>query len=626
MVPLKNSFSTRLSLYVIIITMVLFTLGMFLVWHSSCDIITKEAKSNAANMLDATIGDIEMILSNVEAATQNSVWVVKEHKDSPEYMYNITEALVKDNPNIVGSTIAFVPYYFKTIGKFYSPYTHIDADSVIHSFQLGTEEYNYPESDWFKTPVETMSPHWSEPYFDEGGGQVMMTTYSVPITDEKGKVFAVITADVSLTNLTEIVDATRPYDNSYAALVSSGGVFIAHTDTSYILKRTLKSVADEFANGFTDVYDGIMNHQTGIGERYIDGNRVFVVYGPVFNGWGAFIACRYVDVLADVETMRLVVQLIIVLGLILIFLCCVLTVRKLTKPIKEFSNYALEIASGHFEATLPQVTSKDEIKDLHDSLGFMQKSLKQLEETTAAKQRFESELNIARNIQLGLLPRDYPQNLHAMLVPAKEVGGDLYDFAVTSEHMYFSIGDVSGKGVPAALFMAITRSALRFSSGLHLPMGEVMKRVNMAVNENNDTDMFVTLFVGKLNLKTGHLQYCNAGHNPIVIVQPDGKAEYLHSKPNLAAGLVPDFEYQGEEMDLAPGTRLILYTDGVTEAERNDYAQYGEQRLLDFAVSHSDAEPQEFTERLYADVREFADGAVQNDDITIMTIDYGKTI
>ena len=626
MAKIKNSFSTRLSINVIIITMVLFIVAMFVVWRHSRDIITDEAKRNATNMLDASIGDIEKILSNVEAATLNSVWVVKEHKDSPDYMYRITEALVKGNPNIIGSTVAFIPYYYQDKGECFSPYTYLDNDSVTHSIQLGTATYDYHNKEWFKKPMEELTPTWCEPYYDDGGGQEMMTTFSVPIKDDNGVPFAVITADVSLKNLTEIINSTKPYDNSYAALVSKVGTFVAHVDTSYILKKTLGIVRGEHAVADTTIYNGIMEGRAGIGEMFSHGDRCFCVYGPVSNGWSAYLMCPYDAVLKNVSMMRLIVQIIIIVGLILIFICCLHAVRRLTQPINQFSQYALEIARGNFDYPLPLVKSKDEIKDLHDSLYVMQQSLKQLKATTAAKERYESELNIARNIQLGLLPGNFPPYFHAKLVPAREVGGDLYDFIATPTSLYFVIGDVSGKGVPAALLMALTKSALRFVAGLGVSMGEMMARVNNAINESNEMDMFVTLFVGRLDLQTGVLQYCNAGHNPVVIVSPDGTPDFLHAKINLVAGLMPDFDYVGEEIILQPGSRLILYTDGVTEAETETKAQYGEQRLLEFAAKSNNASAKETTEQLLASVNEFTAGAEQNDDITIITIDYGETI
>ena len=228
---------------------------------------------------------------------------------------------------------------------------------------------------------------------------------------------------------------------------------------------------------------------------------------------------------------------------------------------------------------------------------------------------------------MSMLPQNFPVrddcSLHAMVVPAKEVGGDLYDFVVVEDSVFFLVGDVSGKGVPAALFMSITRAAFRFIGALGLPMHEVMRRVSDCLCDGNTSGMFVTIFAGSLDLKTGSMVYCNAGHNPIVVVKPDGKASYLRAKPNLAAGLFPGFPYESETIQLERGTRLVLYTDGVTEAERADKSQFGEDRLLEWASQlNPSALSNTIVTDLYHQVKKFTDGAEQNDDITILSIQW----
>ena len=228
-----------------------------------------------------------------------------------------------------------------------------------------------------------------------------------------------------------------------------------------------------------------------------------------------------------------------------------------------------------------------------------------------------------------MLPQDFPADerfdLHAMVQPAKEVGGDLYDFVLVGDVLFFMVGDVSGKGVPASIYMAIVRAAFRFIGSLGMPIQDVVRQVNNCLNDGNKNCLFVTFFAGCLHLSTGELEFCNAGHNPIVQVKPDGSASFLRAKPNLAAGLIRDFPYEGEVLHLEPGSRLVLYSDGVTEAECADKTQFGEDRLLEWAghllpgVSASAA-----TLDLYSRVKSFTQGSEQNDDITILSLQYGK--
>ena len=317
------------------------------------------------------------------------------------------------------------------------------------------------------------------------------------------------------------------------------------------------------------------------------------------------------------------------ISFVVFYIICRTVINRMTRPITELSDSALNMAKGDFKAQLPEIHSEDEMQTLHDSFVFLQNSIAEyideLKATTTANERMESELNVARNIQMGMLRTDFPEMLHALLTPAREVGGDLYDFVLKDDRLFFAIGDVSGKGVPASLMMAITRSALRFVSGAgHLD--DKLTRINNGISENNKYGLFVTLFVGNLDLKTGHLDYCNAGHNPILILPPDGEPYLLKAKPNIAIGLMEGFKFEVESLDLKPGTRIVAYTDGVTEAERADLAQYGNERLLQWAqqLNQTDTAQQEkaIVESLYDSVKTFVESNPQNDDITIVSLRY----
>ncbi len=248
----------------------------------------------------------------------------------------------------------------------------------------------------------------------------------------------------------------------------------------------------------------------------------------------------------------------------------------------------------------------------------------ELETTSMANERMESELNVARAIQMGMLNTQFPEQLYAMLCPAKEVGGDFYDFKVDGDQMYFAIGDVSGKGVPASLMMALTSVIMRFVAGLGLPINTMLERINNSVCEANSHGMFVTLFVARVDLKTGHMEYCNAGHNPLVVIPPDAPPYLLKAKPNLAIGLMGDFHYVGETLDLKPGTRIIAYTDGVTEAEtiqEQGIMQFGNDRMLEWANGITPSLNEKVVvESLYQSVKDFAGDNPQNDDIAIMSL------
>ncbi|MCQ2180998.1 MAG: SpoIIE family protein phosphatase [Bacteroidales bacterium] len=629
-----HSFSTRLSLGIVGISSIIFILAIGTAMVLSYTIVAEEAVKSAENLRDASIAKIEKTLLEVEMNVQARAWLVKENLDDEQYLYHITHQIVEENPNIIGSAIAFDKKVFK--GKYYfSPYSYQDGEGGILSKQLGSAQYDYFYMDWFQIPFLMGKDCWSEPYFDEGGAQELLSTYSYPIYGENGEVIAVMTADISLDWIEKLLADIKPYPNSNIILVSRSGAFISNSSGIDLSGETVFSTmyyASGADNNVLLLAEALSRGETGAME-YSVGNKVsFAVYAPLSNGWKTYISCDYKDVLSRAARMNIFMILIGLLGVITMFLLSYYMIRRLTKPLSEFSDSVIRIAKGDFDAQLPEIRSEDELKQLRNSFEYMQKSLKdyirELQVTTSEKQKFISEINIASKIQMSMLPTDFLNTdrvgLYAMVLPAKEVGGDLYDFFIKDNILYFAVGDVSGKGIPASLIMAITRASFRFITRMGLPMNEVMSKMNDALAEGNTTGLFVTLFVGRLDLETGELQYCNGGHNPIVTVTPEGEASFMKPKPNIAAGLFEGFPYVLETCTLRKGSKLVLYTDGVTEAERADKDQFGEQRLLDWATSAVKVcpEAEEACKNLYDTVKQYTDGNEQNDDITIMTIRY----
>ena len=257
------------------------------------------------------------------------------------------------------------------------------------------------------------------------------------------------------------------------------------------------------------------------------------------------------------------------------------------------------------------------------------RSARRLQAVNIEKERMGNELHIASEIQKGMLPKTFPPypdrddvEIFGSLVPAKEVGGDLYDFFIRDEKLFFCIGDVSGKGVPASLVMAVTRSLFRTVSAHESNPERIVTMMNDSMAQMNDTNMFVTLFLGVLDLPTGRLRYCNAGHCPPVLT--GNGVGFIPIKPNLPVGPMPGWEYEGQEILILPQTIIFLYTDGLTEAENAMHGQFGEDRMLE-AVKQMDIQnPQTMIEQMTAAVHTFVDDAEQSDDLTMLAIQYTK--
>ena len=529
----------RINFAIVAVTAALFLAISAFVAFSTSKMMENEARSTVENVVKATVGRIDRLMATVESAVENSTWIVAERIDNPDYMFKITGELVMNNPLVVGSTIAFEPNFFPSKGYYYSAFSCKDGNGNVKRIQQGGEDFKYHSMDWYRIPKESKKASWCEPYFDKGGAEIMMCTYSMPLMDKSGNVYAVLTADVSLEDLTRHVAEIEPYQDSYAVLRSQKGTPIVDVPS----------------------------------DASLTSDTVQIV-GKASNGWTMELVCPLSNILQGSRVLVRRIALFSVVGLGLIF-----------------------FVSWSFSTRLQRVT--------------------------AANERLSSELGIARQIQSSVLNRRVPPYLGAILRPAREVGGDFYDFQEKDGILYFAIGDASGKGIPAALFTFLAGAGFRMSADMDLPPDEMVSRINALLCKDNDTCMFVTLFVGRLELATGKLEYCNAGHPPLVVVRPDGKSETLVAKRNIAAGVAEGYVYPMQTATFEPGTRLLVYTDGVTEAERKDHAQYGEDRLLAFASAHAKSSPAEMLGSLMAELDRFEAGAEQSDDITAIAVLVG---
>ena len=627
----QTSFAKRLSSNLIVSIAILMIVMLFIMAVLSHLIIADTSERLVANSLQSTIKDVEKDFISAETTVQNIAWAAHENLDDPDYLFYITRQTLANNPGICGCAIALREDYYK--GKhFFSPYSYRDSQTgEVKTIQLGNEDYDYFYLDWFQIPYLLKKPVWVEPYFDEGGVNQLVSTYGYPILDESGNVLGIVTADISLERMRDMITSVKPYDESQIMLVSKCGAFVA-TDVENITPgETLLSYAiNSGSKDIQRIVGRMINGETGM-ERYNVGSQIsFVVFGQLSNGWSASITCLYDDVLKKSTQMHWFITVIGALALGLMFLFCKRAIGTAVTPIVDFSKAARTVAEGDFDAKLPDIRFNDEIRQLRNSFEEMQHSLKNyiadLKITTATKERMQGELHIAHEIQRVMSPLNFPKNdnldLYSHVIPAREVGGDLYDFCMLDDsHILFTIGDVSGKGVPAAMFMALTCSSLRFASSLDMSIAQKLSIINDIISKDNSVGMFVTLFSGVLDINTGEFVYCNCGHNPIVVAEPGCKPRFLDQKPNMAVGVWEGFPFQEQRTTFRKGTLLVLYTDGVTEAEATDKSQYGEDRLLAWTAGVSpDSDAKTINDSLLENVRAFTDGNEQNDDITIMTI------
>ncbi len=604
--------------------------------------VEKNLKMNAENLTKKAVAQIETVLTAFQKVPDNYSQIIAGTDFSEEAMLRILKQELISNPEIYGAALAFEPDAFGDGRKYYMAYYFRNLGAIEEKF-LTDGQYEYFTMDWYQIPKMLDRPVWSDPYFDEGAGNIAMSTYSVPLYRTVGgekRFIGILTADVSLAWLEKIVDSIKVYETGYGFVISSNGTIVTHPMKEMMMNETIFSIAEaQSSKQLREIGRNMIRGEESFAEleyRNIrTGKLSWIAYAPIaLNHWSIGVVFPVDEFMADVNSLFTRILLLGSAGMVLILTIIILISASITRPLRSLSRVSKKIAEGNFQAALPEIKTKDELKELHDSFAYMQKKISEyivnLRETTAARERIESELRIARDIQMGMIPHLFPPfpnlseiDLFAVLKPAKEVGGDLYDFFLLGEDkLCFAIGDVSGKGVPASLFMAVTRTLLRSVADREGSPAEFICALNKSLSINNESCMFVTFFVGVLDLGTGDVVYANAGHNPPVVVRRNGDVEDLEMDRAVPVGVFEDYLFKDFSLRLAEGDKIFMYTDGVTEAENGAGEFYTVERLMSRLAKNSPDLPEALIQAVGQDVTHHVGTCPQSDDITMMSIIY----
>ena len=636
---IRRKLSVRVSIWVVMFAAFIFIAALGFLFYQSREAVRQEAISHAMQILDKTSLRVEGILNRAEVATQMTEWLIQRHPDKADSMFVYSHGMLLNNPDFYTCSIAFEPYYFNQYGRYFSAYSKHVGDS-IRTLQGGSDYYQYFFMDWYLMPQLLDKPCWTEPYMDldaPTNTYEMVTSYCQAIKNKQGEFIGVINTSLSLNWLSHTISAVKPYPNSYSIMIGRGGTYFVHPDTTKITRHTIFTQTMETPDtAMTALGHAMQRGEEGMKRMTIDDKDCYVFYKPLGKtGCSMAIVCPESDIFGGFDRLRHTVMGIVFVGLLLMLYFFIKIITRELSPLHRLAKEAETIASGQFDTKLPDFQRNDEIGQLSHSFGNMQQSLvryiEELKETTAQKASIESELNVASSIQMSMLPSVFPDreglDMYASMTPAKEVGGDLYGYLLKDEKLYFCVGDVSGKGVPASLFMAQVTRLFRTLANQMIQPADICTQMNEALSgEENQTCMFVTLFIGLVDLKTGHLSFCNAGHNPPVIGGGEHHGEFLQMLPNFPIGVMPGLEFEGEEIDCIKGRPLFIYTDGLNEAENREHGQFGDDHLIDILRNTHFDTARQVVETLAAKVEEHRDGAEPNDDLTMMCLRISQDI
>ena len=637
---IRRKLSVRVSLWVVMFAAVIFIAALGFLFYQSREAVRQEAISRATQILDKTSLRVEGILNRVEVASNMTEWLVQRHPDRADSMFVYSRGMLLNNPDFYNCSIAFEPYYFKDYGRYFSAYSKYLGDT-IRTVQGGSDNYQYFFMDWYLMAKLLDKPCWTEPYVDldvATNTSEMVTSYCQAIKDLQGNMIGVINTSLSLNWLSQTISAVKPYPNSFSIMIGRGGTYFVHPDSTKITRETIFTQTLENPDtAITALGYAMQRGEEGMRHAQINGEECYVFYKPLgHTGCSMAIVCPESDIFGGFDRLRRTVMAIVLVGLLLMLYFFMRIITRELSPLRRLADEAETIASGQFDTQLPDFERTDEIGQLSHSFGNMQQSLvkyiDELKNTTAQKASIESEIQVASGIQMGMLPKKFPTypdrddvQLYASLTPAKEVGGDLFDFYFRDEKLFFCIGDVSGKGVPASLFMAVTRAVFRTVSARESMPDHIMASLNKTMVDMNETNMFVTLFIGVLDLPTGRLHYCNAGHDAPLLV--GAGVGMLPCDSNIPVGVMDSWKYTLQEAQIFTGTTIFLFTDGLTEAEDATHAQFRMERVNDVAahaLANHQQEPRQLIGVMADAVHQFVGDAEQSDDLTLMAIQYIK--
>ena len=576
---------TNTGLIIIIVAAIMMQGILAVQYYYTRSLLVDELEKRAESEITTKAVIVKNILNLAENSLNGHIWDLKRNLLHPDSSYNVMELVLQSHPNLTGCWVCYVPNFFPQKGRLFEPFVWWDHGEIKHA-EIAAEGRDYTQNRYYKAVYASDTPMWTDLYEDVISG-LNLVTYIRPIHDGKGDIVAMFGLDMLTEQLGDTLNYRHIYPSSYDFLLTEKGQLIAGP------KHTREKKVAEMKHIISQINDSTVKKSLSNSGRSkifrikdADGDEGMVLYAP-FKGqpkWQIAVVCYDKEVFAKLLKMRRSIGILMMLGLLVLGLI-----------IARFA-----------------------------------KNDRKLQKVNLEQERIGSELRIATNIQKEMLPRSFSLgredlDVYGSLTPAREVGGDLYDFFIRDEKLFFCIGDVSGKGVPSAIVMAVIHAMFRMASAHENHPARIIQTINETSCERNDSNIFVTMFIGVLDLPTGRLRYCNAGHDKPIRMD-NGKWTIENCKANIPIGLFEDFKYVMEETMLDDHAMLFLYTDGLTEAKNLERKQFGLERVMAIIEERDylSLKPEELVERMKQEVQTFCRGAEQSDDLTLFAIRYEK--
>ncbi|WP_321373681.1 SpoIIE family protein phosphatase [uncultured Draconibacterium sp.] len=635
---LNKSIAYQLSVYISLAVIGVFItfIGIFFLFNQT---LIKESVTNKAMTQSSEVtGSVRRhVVTTSEVAGNIADQVIfygqQDHIDlfikSLVEKYSFLNAIFID----IDSTVTDLQYWS------YLSYKEGDSVTIVR----GDKSYEecIKGQVYFKDLKMQPNGGWSEPYLCERSNSVVVA-YCAPIiinstTNQEIRVGEVI-CELSLDELNKDVNSLKIGEEGFAFLLSKEGVYITHPRQDWVLNKSIYELSNKVYKGdVSTTSDSILvNAKPGTLIAYpelLNYEKALVYYTPVQqNGWILVSVVPYRELFEPLYMPVLQMLFFSVLGILIIYLTVTYIINRQIKPLSDVTQQLKRFSNltGPYK-DIPE----NEVIQVAESLNYMkswyEKYLQTQSDEKKKREQRQEDMRQASEIQHSFIKTVYPAfpdrtdiDLFSTYKPARGVSGDLFDyFFIDDDHLVLTMGDVSGKGVPAAFFMSVAQTTIK-TNALEPKANTIVKNVNNELCTSNQHQFFVTLFLGVLNLKTGNLEYCNAAHTPGYILKGNGELVGLDQSHGLPLGLYPDKSYGSANIKMEKNETLILFTDGVTEMLNENDQQYGILRFEENIKSLAGQKPQEMVERLEKSFKIFRGNALQSDDITMLIFSYNK--
>ncbi len=624
----QRGISFLLNSQITTIAIVIIASIVYINYHFSKEVLVRRIEDGAVNRSNMVISKISRITVSTEEIAKNvSAQALYYYKNND--LDAFLQQVLKSNDIIESIHVELIGKDQKHFLKFSS---NKQGHNICNPDSLAAEKFVL---DLKTGSLKLVQGIWSTPFFCKYDNTHLLVSYKIPIyyTDSKD-VAGVVSCEVSLKLMQRMLSEIKLGDHGYAFIVDRSGNYISHPRIDWILKRNLFEKASIiFKDNSKEIESKIKQGRSGAGlgiSEYLNNQAAWFYYAPITNsGWSVIIVIPEKELFREIDVILQKMIFVSVVGILTLFLVNFFIFRKMLDPLVRVTHAIQRFSSSPGK----EQKSKNEIRMLAESLEDWQEKygllIKDQSKTASDKIKFDKDLKSAQEIQLNIVPSgnpsflEYPEiDLYAMLKPAETIGGDLYDyFFIDKNHLLVAIGDVSGKGIPASLFMAITSTLIKTHAKI-LSSKDIVRRVNKELSDRNSNQHFVTLFLGILDIRSGILDYCNAAHNFPYILHADGTLQPLSKSHGLPLGIYKNKTYKSSSVELMPNDLMILYTDGVINSIDTNKKHYGTDRLEKNIQNLSDLTAEEVVKKLVKSIMIFEGQGHQADDISILALKY----